>query len=43
MKEKLIFVAEVAAIFAVIAAVQMHVFQVPVIGAYLPGGKPATA
>ena len=39
MKDKLIFVAEVAAAFAVIYAIQKHVMQVPVIGAYLPGGS----
>lgn len=39
MKAKLIFAAEVLAVFAVCYAVQKNVFQVPVIGAYLPGGK----
>lgn len=39
MKEKLIFVAEVLAVIAVVAAIQKNVFKVPVIGAYLPGGE----
>ena len=43
MKDKLIFLAEVAAAFAVIYALQKHVMQVPVVGEYLPGGRPATA
>ena len=38
MKEKLMFVAEVAVAFAAIYAFQKHVYKVPVIGPYLPGG-----
>jgi uncharacterized membrane protein len=38
MKEKLEFVAMVAVAFAAIAAFQKHVYKVPVVGAYLPGG-----
>jgi len=38
VKEKLMFAAEVLIVFAVAYAVQKHVFKVPVIGEYLPGG-----
>lgn len=41
MKQKAIFVAEVLVVFALVAAIQMHVKQVPVLGKYLPGGKAA--
>lgn len=33
------FAVEVLVIFALAYAVQKHVFKVPVIGEYLPGGK----
>lgn len=33
------FVAEVAVAFALIYAFQKHVYKVPVIGPYLPGGQ----
>lgn len=39
MKEKLMFAAEVAVVFAAIYAFQKHVYKVPVVGAYLPGGQ----
>jgi len=39
VKEKLIFAAEVAVVFAAIYAFQKHVYKVPVIGDYLPGGQ----
>lgn len=39
VKDKLIFAAEVLAVFAIAYAVQKHVFKVPVVGAYLPGGQ----
>ena len=39
MKSKLIFAAEVRAVFAVAYLVQTKVMQIPVIGSYLPGGK----
>jgi hypothetical protein len=39
MKSKLIFAAEVLAVFAVAMYLQKNVMQVPVIGSYLPGGK----
>lgn len=39
MKSKLIFAAEVLAVIAVTYLIQTKVMQVPVIGAYLPGGK----
>lgn len=38
MKEKLEFVAMVAVAYAAMYAFQKHVYKVPVIGAYLPGG-----
>jgi len=38
VQAKLIFAAEVLAVFAVAYAIQKHVFKVPVVGAYLPGG-----
>lgn len=38
MKAKLVFAAEVLVVFAAIYAVQKHVFKVPVVGGYLPGG-----
>lgn len=37
MQEKLMFLAEVAVAFAVIAAFQKHVMKLPVVGDYLPG------
>jgi hypothetical protein len=33
----------VLAVFALAAFVQMNVMQLPVVGPYLPGGKPPTA
>jgi hypothetical protein len=39
MKDKLIFAAEVLAVFAIVYAVQKKVMKVPVIGDYLPGGQ----
>lgn len=39
MKDKLIFAAEVLAVFAAVYALQKHVFAVPVVGKYLPGGQ----
>lgn len=33
------FVAEVAIVFAAIYAFQKHVYKVPVVGMYLPGGQ----
>lgn len=36
MKDKLIFAAEVAVVFIVIAAFQKHVMAIPAVGAYLP-------
>jgi len=39
VKEKALFVASVALSFAVIAAFQMHVYKLPVVGKYLPGGQ----
>lgn len=39
MKSKLIFAAEVLAVIAAAYLFQTKVMQVPVIGAYLPGGK----
>lgn len=41
MKEKLMFAAEVAVVFAAIYAFQKHVMPIPVVGAYLPGPTPA--
>jgi hypothetical protein len=41
MKSKLIFAAEVLAVFAVAYLVQTKLMPVPVIGEFLPGGKPA--
>lgn len=38
MKEKIEFVAMVAVAFAGIYAFQKHVYKIPVVGAYLPGG-----
>lgn len=38
MKDKLIFAAEVLAVFAIAYAFQKHVYKLPVVGAYLPGG-----
>lgn len=43
MKEKLIFAAEVAIVFAAIYAFQTKVAAIPVVGAYLPGGKAVVA
>ena len=43
MKEKALFVASVAAAFAAIYAFQKHVYEIPVVGAYLPGGKTTAA
>lgn len=40
MKQKLIFVAEVAVAIMVIALVQNKVMNVPVVGAFLPGYTP---
>lgn len=37
MKQKLMFLAEVAVAVAVIAAIQKHVYKLPVVGDYLPG------
>jgi uncharacterized membrane protein len=39
VKAKLIFLAEVAVAVAVIAAFQKHVYKLPVVGGYLPGGQ----
>lgn len=39
MKDKLIFAAEVLAVFAVAYLFQKKVMAVPVVGAYLPGGQ----
>ena len=39
MNEKLMFLAEVAVAIAVIAAFQKHVYKLPVVGEYLPGGN----
>lgn len=39
MKDKLIFAAEVLAVFAVAYLVQKKVMKVPVIGEFLPGGQ----
>lgn len=39
MSQRLKFAAEILVIFAVAAAIQKHVFKVPVVGAYLPGGQ----
>lgn len=39
LKEKAMFVAEVAVAIAVIALVQQKLVKIPVIGAYLPGGQ----
>lgn len=39
MKDKLMFAAEVLAVFAVVYLVQKKVMKVPVIGEYLPGGQ----
>jgi len=39
LKEKAMFVAEVAVALAVIALVQQKIIKIPVIGAYLPGGQ----
>jgi hypothetical protein len=38
VKEKAMFVASVAVAIMAIAAFQKHVYKVPVVGAYLPGG-----
>ena len=38
MKDKLIFAVEVLVVFAAVAALQKHVYKLPVVGAYLPGG-----
>lgn len=43
IKEKALFAAEVLVVIGVCFLVQQHVFSVPVIGAYLPGYKPAAA
>ena len=43
VKEKLMFAAEVCIVFAVVYFVQQNVMQIPLVGAYLPGGKPASA
>lgn len=39
LKEKAMFVAEVAVALAVIALVQQKIIKIPVVGAYLPGGQ----
>lgn len=39
MKDKLMFAAEVAVVIAAIYAFQKHVYKLPVVGAYLPGGQ----
>jgi hypothetical protein len=39
LKEKAMFVAEVAVAIAVIALVQQKLIKIPVIGVYLPGGQ----
>lgn len=39
MKDKLMFAAEVLAVFAVVYAFQKKVYKVPVIGDFLPGGN----
>lgn len=43
MKEKAIFVAEVLAIYAVCVFFQQNVMNVPLVGQFLPGYKPAAA
>lgn len=40
MKDKLIFLGEVAAAIAVIALVQSKVMNIPVVGQFLPGYTP---
>lgn len=40
MKQKLIFVAEVAVAVAVIALVQNKVMNIPLVGQFLPGYTP---
>lgn len=37
MKQKLMFLVEVAVAVAVIAAIQKHGMKIPVVGPYLPG------
>jgi hypothetical protein len=39
LKQKAIFVAEVAVAFAVVYAFQKKVMVIPVVGMYLPGGQ----
>lgn len=39
MKQKLVFLLEVAVAVAVIAALQKHVYRLPVVGDYLPEGR----
>jgi uncharacterized membrane protein len=39
MKEKLMFAAEVAVVFAAIYAFQKKVYKLPVVGEFLPGGQ----
>ena len=41
MKEKAIFVAEVAVALVIINLFQTNVMQIPVVGQFLPGGKAA--
>lgn len=43
MKQKLVFAAEVLVVFAAVYALQKHVYQIPVVGQYLPGGVAPTA
>lgn len=40
MKQKALFAVSVLAVFAIVAAVQKHGMNVPVVGAYLPGYTP---
>jgi len=40
MKEKLMFVGEIALVLVVIGLVQSKVMSVPVVGMYLPGYTP---
>ena len=39
MKQKAMFAVSVIAVVAIVAAFQQHVYKVPAIGKYLPGGQ----
>lgn len=41
MKEKALFAAEVLIVVALVSLIQQNVMTIPLIGAYLPGYKPA--